>query len=133
MRAEKVIRSLLLANPTISGAVANRIYPVTLPEGTVLPAIVLDHISTVEQPTIDANAPLALVESRISVTVISNDYTTLKTLTDACRVACNFKRGTIASVSVVSVRRALVGPEYKDDELRSYAQPQDFMVLHFES
>ena len=128
MRAEKVIRSLLLANATISGAVANRIYPVTLPEGTVLPAIVLDHISTVEQPTIDANAPLALVESRISVTVISNDYTT-----DACRVACNFKRGTIASVSVVSVRRALVGPEYKDDELRSYAQPQDFMVLHFES
>lgn len=133
MRAEKVIRSLLLANATVSAAVGTRVYPVTLPEGTALPAIVLDHISTVEQPTIDANSPLALVESRISCTVIANDYTTLKTLVDACRVACNFQRGTIASVSVVSVRRALVGPEYKDDELRSYAQPQDFMVLHFET
>lgn len=133
MRAEKAIRSLLLASPTVSGLVANRIYPVTLPDNVSLPALVIDHISTVEQPTIDANAPLALVESRISVTAIANDYPTLKTLIDACRAACNFKRGTIAGVSVVSVRRALVGPEYKDDELRSYAQPQDFMVLHFES
>lgn len=133
MRAEKVIRSLLLANATVSAAVSNRVYPVTLPEGTALPAIVLDHVSTVEQPTIDANSPLGLVESRISVTVISDTYTQLKTLTDACRVACNFARGSIAGVSVVSVRRALVGPEYRDDQLRSFAQPQDFMVLHFES
>lgn len=133
MRAEKVIRALLLANATVSAAVGTRVYPVTLPEGTTLPAIVLDHVSTVEQPTIDANAPLALVESRISVTVISDTYTTLKTLTDACRVACNFQRGSIAGVNVVSVRRALVGPEYKDDQLRSFAQPQDFLVLHFES
>lgn len=133
MRAEKVIRSLLLANATVTAAVGTRVYPVTLPEGTTLPAIVLDHVSTVEQPTIDANAPLALVESRISVTVIADTYTTLKTLTDACRVALNFKRGSIAGVNVVSVRRALVGPEYKDDQLRSFAQPLDFMVLHFES
>lgn len=133
MRAEKVVRSLLLANATVSAAVVNRVFPVTLPEGTVLPAIVLDHVSTVDQPTIDANSPLGLVESRISVTVISETYTQLKTLTDACRVALNFKRGPIAGVSVVSVRRALVGPEYKDDQLRSFAQPQDFMVLHFES
>lgn len=133
MRAEKVIRSLLLANATVSAAVGTRVYPVTLPEGTTLPAIVLDHVSTVEQPTIDANAPYALVESRISVTVIANDYVTLKSLSEACRVALNFQRGSIAGVSVVSVRRALVGPEYKDDELKSYAQPQDYMVLHFES
>jgi hypothetical protein len=133
MRAEKVVRSLLLANATVSGAVANRVYPVTLPEGTALPAIVLDHVSTVEQPTIDANAPFALVESRISVTVISDVYTTMKTLMDACRVALNYKRGSISGVNVVSVRRALVGPEYKDDQLRSFAQSQDFMVLHFES
>lgn len=133
MRAEKVVRNLLTANATVTAAVSSRIYPVTLPEGTALPAIVLDHVSTVEQPTIDANAPFGLVESRISVTVIANDYVTLKTLSDACRVALNFKRGSIAGVSVVSVRRALVGPEYKDDELKSYAQPQDYMVLHFES
>lgn len=133
MRAEKVVRSLLLANATVTASVATRVYPVTLPEGTTLPAIVIDHISTVEQPTIDANAPAQLVESRISVTVMTSDYLTLKNLIDACRVALNFKRGSISGVNVVSIRRALVGPEYKDDALRSYAQPQDFMVLHFES
>lgn len=133
MRAEKVVRSLLAADPTVSAAVGNRIYPVTLPEGVALPAIVLDHISTVEQPTIDANAPFGLVESRISVQVISDSYTTMKSLIEACRLALNFKRGTIAGVVVVSIRRALVGPEYRDDDLKSYAQPQDFMVLHFES
>lgn len=132
MRAEKVVRSLLLANATVTAAVGSRIYPVTLPEGTALPAIVLDHISTVEQPTIDANAPAQLVESRISATVMANDYLTLKSLVDACRIALNFKRGSIEGVSVVSVRRALVGPEYKDDELQNFAQSLDWMVLHFE-
>lgn len=133
MRAEKVVRSLLLANATVTAAVGSRIYPVTLPEGTTLPAIVLDHISTVEQPTIDANAPAQLVESRISATVLTNDYLSLKNLVEACRIALNFKRGTIEGVSVVSVRRALVGPEYKDDELQNFAQSLDWMVLHFES
>ena len=133
MRAEKVVRSLLATDPTVSAAVGNRIYPVTLPEGVALPAIVLDHISTVEQPTIDANAPFGLVESRISVQVISDSYTTMKSLIEACRLALNFKRGSISGVAVVSIRRALVGPEYRDDDLKSYAQPQDFMVLHFES
>ncbi len=133
MRAEKVVRSLLLANASVASAVGTRIYPVTLPDGVALPAIVLDHISTVEQPTIDANAPAQLVESRISATVMTNDYVTLKTLIDACRVALNFQRGVIEGVTVVSVRRALVGPEYRDDELRSYAQAQDWMVLHYES
>lgn len=133
MRAEKVVRALLAADPTVSASVGTRIYPVTLPEGAALPAIVLDHISTVDQPTIDANAPLALVESRISVQVIADSYVTLKSLIEACRTALQFKRGTIAGVSVVTVRRALVGPEYKDDELKSFAQPQDFLVLHFES
>ena len=132
MRAEKVIHNLLMANSAVVAIVSARCGPPPLPSPVTLPALVIEHISTVERTTIDAQSAYGLVEARIEVTALAATYPALKSLVDAVRVACNYKRGTIESVRVETVQRANVGADSWDDVLQAYAQSIDFMVIHQE-
>ena len=133
MRAEKVIHSLLNGAAGVSALVADRIYPSPLPQGVTLPALAVEHISTVDLPTIDAAAPYALVQSRIEVTALAKDYPTQKSLIEAVRQACQFESGVIAGVTVVVVLRDGVGPDLRDDDMQVFSQSIDFRVVYHES
>ena len=132
MRAEKVIRTLLLADTGVTALVAARIYPAQLPQGTALPALIITHISTIELPTLDAQAAYSLMRARIEVTAIASDYATQKNLLEAVRKACNYQRGTIAGVSVASVRRDTLGPDLRNDDMQVFTQTLDFFVTYKE-
>ena len=132
MRAEKVINNLLNAAAGITALVgsgsAARIYPGIVPQDSALPALVVEHISGNELTTLDANAAFGLVQSRIQVTALAKTYPEVKALIEQVRIACNYQRGVIATVRVVSVLRDTVGPDLRDDDMQIYSQSIDFQV-----
>ena len=133
MRAEKVINALLNAASGVTALVANRIYGGgQLPQGTALPAIVVEHVSSNELTTIDANAAFGLMKARIQVTVLAKNYVDQKAVLEQVRIACNYQRGVIATVRVITVLRDTVGPDQRDDDMQVYTQSIDFQVTYQE-
>ena len=128
MRAEKVIRTLLMNASGVTALVSTRCYPPPLPQGVAFPALAVEHISTTPLPTLDASAPYGLVQSRIEVTVLAKDYVTQKSVLEEVRKACDYQRGTIAGVNVASVLRDSVGPDIRDDDMQIFRQSIDFLV-----
>jgi len=128
MSAEKIIRTLLTSAAPVTALVSTRIFPGELPQGTTLPAIGLSHITTVEAPTIDAQAAYTLVQTRVECVALAKTYAEVKTLISAIRAACNFQRGTVAGFTVISVRRDMVGADMRDTDMTVFGQTIDFMV-----
>jgi hypothetical protein len=133
MSAVQVIRSLLTGSATVVAICpAIRIIIGTVPQSTPMPSLSISHISTVAISRIDAQAEYGLVTSRIQVTAMAGNYSAAKALIDASRKACNFGRGELAGVSVVSVVRDTVGPDLSNDEATIHFQTIDFKVAYFE-
>jgi len=132
MRAEKAIRALLMQASAVTSLVGDRCYPGPLPEGCPLPALVVEHVSTVPLPTLDAQAGYGLMQARIQVTGLAANYPAVKTLLDAVVTACNHQRGLIGGVRVASAVRVLIGPDLRDDDRSVFYQSVDFVVIHQE-
>lgn len=128
MRAEKAIRALLMQASAVTTLVGDRCYPGQLPQGCALPALVVEHVSTVDLPTLNAQAGFGLVQTRVQVTVLAATYPQQKSLADAVITACRYQRGVIAGVRVANVVRELVGPDLRDDDRSVFYQSVDFLV-----
>lgn len=128
----KIIRALLVGAAAVTARVsAPSIVAGTVKEGATLPAIGLKEVSSVPVGAIDAQAEYSVVVSRIQVTVMSQAYPDVKAILGLVRRACNFKRGMIADVSVISIERDTVGPDLDDAAGNSF-QSIDFKVTHHE-
>ncbi|MBB2485406.1 DUF3168 domain-containing protein [Mitsuaria sp. WAJ17] len=132
MQAEKAIRALLMQDVAVTALVGDRCYPGELPEGCALPAVVLDHISTLDLETIGAGS-YGLCQSRIEVKVLASSYVQQKSLTAAVLAACRYQRGVIAGVRVAKVARALTGPDLRDSDRGVFYQSTDFHVTFQEA
>lgn len=130
MTAAAVIRSLLVADTAVTAAVPpSRIVAGLLPQGGQLPALAVEEISAVPQPTIDAQA-YALMRSRVQVTVVARNYPEQKAVAAAVRDACQYQHGLIAGVQVASIVMSTTGPDLIDGDAQIYQQPVDFIVIH---
>ena len=133
MKIEAVIRSLLTTDAAVVALVADRVWPVAIPNGLSpdgQPYIVTQVISNVMRPTIDGHHKLNLYQARVQVDCVASSYPELCSLVEKVRLACNFKRGTIATARVTSVTLALEGPQNFDDEQRLFVQPVDFIIIY---
>ncbi|RYF64040.1 MAG: DUF3168 domain-containing protein [Comamonadaceae bacterium] len=134
MSAEKVIVALLKANAGLTALVpVASIYPETVPQGAALPALAYTQVSGVELPNISGRGATTTVNSRIQVSVVTKSYPAKKTILAAVRAACNNRRGLIAGVPVLNVRRELVGPDLDNAELALFSQSVDFRVTFLET
>lgn len=133
MSSTKVIRALLVSDPAVTSLVpAAKVVIGGVKLGTPLPAIGIKQISLVPFGAIDAQAEFALVVSRVQVTVETKDYATMSAVMAAVRKACNYQRGVIAGVSVVSVLRDIEGPDPDENAAEIYDQVIDFKVTYHE-
>ncbi len=133
MSCVKIILHLLNANPSMLAAVpTGKIFAGVIPQGTPLPAVSVMEVSTVEQGHIDAQAPTTIVDSRAQVTVVADTYSAQKHVLDLVRKACNYERGLIKGLQVISVRRLANGPDFNDPDAGFYTQSVDFMVTYHE-
>jgi len=128
----KAIRALLLAD----GAVLARVPVDSIAAGdiqpdAVLPAIGITEVGGAPIGAIDAQAEYSLVTSRVQVTVVAQEYPEVQEVLGLVRRACNFQRGDIAGVDVVSVLRDTVGPDL-EDAAGNPVKSIDFKVTYHE-
>jgi len=125
-----VIRALLVADAAVTAKVpAVRIMAGLLPQGVALPALAIEEISSVPQPTIDAQA-YAIMRTRVQVTVSAGSYPEQKTVAALARAACEYRRGAIADQQVASIVLESTGPDLRDGDAQIFQQPLDFIVIH---
>lgn len=133
MSSVKAIRALLVAAaPVTAICPAGRIMAGVIPQDIALPALSITEVSQVPISRIDAQASHNLVVSRVQVTVMAESYPQVKPLLDAARKACNYQRGIIADVDIVSIVRESVGPDFSNDAASVHFQSIDFKITYHE-
>jgi len=129
MSAVAAIRYLLANNVSLIAAVpAAKIMPGPVPLNTVLPAIGVNEISTVERTAVAIDGADVFTTARVQVTVLAKTYPDQKSILDLVRKACGNTRGTINGVVVDSIISDGAGPDFRDNEAEIYMQSRDFMV-----
>ena len=128
-----VVRYLLANNAALIASVpATNIMAGKIPQGTVLPAISVMHVSTVRRNTVTKEAQV-LCTSRVQVTVMAKTYPSQKALLRLVREALPRTRGTVNGVEVDDILPDIEGPDFGDDTDASICmQSQDFIVTHYE-
>ena len=132
MSAEAAVNALLTAAAGVTALVSTRIYPTIAPEGTAPPLVVVELVSNVREPRIDAASASHLATSRIQLNLVAADYVTIKALREECIAACQFQRGVIGGVTVVAILPDGDGPISYDPGTGLYHQPADLMVTFHE-
>src|ERR1039457_6465591 len=115
------------------------LYPYTtlfrsvIPIDTVLPAIGINHISTIERNTVAMNSAKVMATERVQVTVQAKSYSDQKSILELVRKACSNTRATVNGIEVDSILPEIAGPDLRDDELQIFVQSRDFIVKFTES
>lgn len=123
-----VVRSLLVGDARVTALVSpERIAAGTLPHGTVLPAIALMSIGSVDR-NIPSPGPKRRVTERVQVTVLARAYPEAKTIIAAVRAAAADRMPAIDGLSEVTVHTDSAGPDFLDEETGIHMQTQDFRV-----
>lgn len=132
MSGVKVIRHLLANNaPLIAVVAASKISAGELPQGTVLPAIEVHHVSTNWASEITAQSKYA--SSRVQITVLAANYPQQAQIMDLVRTAVPRTGGTINGVNVDCILRDGAGPDFRDDAAGIFMQVQDYFVKYNDS
>ena len=122
------VRSLLAGDLRVTALVPReRIAAGTLPQGTVLPAIALMSIGSVDR-NILVPGPKRRVTERVQVTVLARAYPEAKAILAAIRAAAADRMPQIDGLSDVTVHTDSAGPDFLDEETGIHMQAQDFRV-----
>ena len=128
------IRSLLANDAAVLAVVpATKIMAGVIPIDTVLPAIGISHISTVERNTVAMDTAQVMATERVQVTVQTKSYADQKSILELVRKACPNTHGTVNGIAVDSILPEIAGPDLRDDELQIFVQSRDFIVKFIES
>ena len=128
------IRSLLANNAAVLAVVpASKIMAGVIPIDTVLPAIGISHISTVERNTVAMDAAQVMATERVQVTVEAWGYADQKSILELVRKACPNTDGTVNGIAADSILPEIAGPDLRDDDLLIFVQSRDFIVKFIES
>lgn len=128
----KSIRALLVGAASIVARVPEaQIIAGDVPVIAPMPALSLKEISSVPIGAIDAQAERSIVVTRVQVMVMAKTYPEVKPLRDLVRRACNFQRGALGDVDVISIERDTIGPDLQD-AAGNHFQSIDFKVTHYE-
>ncbi|MBY8826119.1 hypothetical protein [Sphingomonas colocasiae] len=126
-----VMRALLLASdPLVAKVPADRVVAGDLPKGTVIPAITIEQVSSVDRRPVRM-MPVQRVTDRVQVTVHAQDAVERLKLIGLVRRAAAGKLGDFDLVARVSVQTDGQGPDFTGPtgiKMRA----QDFMVSYNE-
>ena len=78
---ESGLFAMLVADPTVAGSIATRLYPMILPDDVTLPAATYQRISTVTDQTLTSIVSLTTV--RMQFDTWASSYTVAKQIADA--------------------------------------------------
>ncbi len=141
MTLEQAILTALRSDASLAALVGTRVHHVVLPQGSALPAVVFQRVSTVPQHAMGADA--ALTMARIQVTSLANADLTqgavigVLDVASAVKAALRDRRGLLGGASGVSVDRVFYEGDrvtYDDDPDGTYPGvwqvDQDYLVWY---
>lgn len=123
------LRTFLLADGTIAGLVATRIYPSILPQSPTLPAITYSTVSASRQNTMDG--PDGLPSKRIQIDAWSSSFAQAAALSNAIRVRIDGYRGAMGGSTIKGVFADTERQLY-DSEPKLHRMSSDFIIWHDE-
>lgn len=85
MNVEQEIENVLTADVTVAALVVDRVYPVPMPQGVILPAISYQRVATVPHDDLELTQNHEWV--RVQVDSWASNYATAKALAAAVRLA----------------------------------------------
>jgi hypothetical protein len=139
MFLEEAVRTHLAADATLAAQIASRIYPVTMPQGAALPALIYSKISSVPEYTHDGSS--GGVESRLQISCLGTTYAQVKQLSVNVKKAMRPLEQTPAVVGGAGglfVAGAFLENEidiYESndvEQLERFHIPLDYMIQHEE-
>ena len=113
---EQALVSRLLADPTVSGSVGNRIHPQIVPQDSTYPAISYSRISSSPVPVLSGTSGLTF--HRFQVNAWSPSYSTTRTLASGIRSALDGKEATMLLNDI----------DLYDESARLHYCAMDFMI-----
>jgi hypothetical protein len=127
---EQAIFARLTGFPEVSSIVGDRIFPVFLPEKSILPAIVFRRVSTTGAD-LSHSGTSGKLTSEFEVESYAREVSVAKSLAMAVRKAFSGFSGTVAGVKV---HRAAVDNEFDDYDFESglYTIPVQVFLMHDE-
>lgn len=126
-----VVRTLLLGDATVTGYVATRVFPLTLPQKVTFPAITYQRISRLDVGSLEG--PSALARARVQVDVWAKTYDQAAAVGAAVRRRLNGYRGPVAGQEDVQGIRLETNRDEYDAEALLYRHTADFYVWHEEN
>ncbi|MGC4075475.1 MAG: DUF3168 domain-containing protein [Rubrivivax sp.] len=120
------LRAASAVTALVGAGDACRIYPLELPLGTAFPAIVIDYEDDAPIPVLDAQASYGIRQADVSLMLIAKTAPELQALSSACEQACNYQRGSIGGVNVVSIAPGSSTKAAQDSRLELW-----FLTLSF--
>ncbi len=133
MNGVVAVRSLLIAHAPLTTTVpAERIIAGVIPEGSIMPAISLMSVSSIDRNILQPG-PHRHVTERVQVTVLAATYPAAKALLKAVRAAAADQSPSIAGLTAVTVHTDSAGPDFTDSVTALHLQTQDFRVSYLEA
>ncbi len=131
MSIEQITAALLNVSG-VTSIVGSRRAESQLPQGTAMPALVYEAVSSNPVITMNAASGPQLMISRVQVTALAQSPDGVRSILDAVMAALNLKSGTYAGKTVASVVRDIRTRVSKDNEAGVWYAGQDFMVHWYE-
>lgn len=125
----EALRSFVLADAAIAALVADRVYPLTLPQGVTLPAMTYQVVFG-EHPVIH-DGPQGLARARVQFDCWAERYSETVAIAGALRTVLNGYRGAMGAIPdvVAKVAGELDGWE---PDVRAFRKTVDFQIWYVE-
>lgn len=135
MSGVAIMRALMLAHEPLTALVpAARIRIGEIPQGTVLPAVLITSVSGPNEiGTVARNTAYTTVRERVQVTVYAKSYEEQERILMACKLGRGVHKGEHAGFYTNSVIPEGVNPPILPGEDRVYERSRDFMVTFSEA
>lgn len=131
MSAEAIVYAALSGSSVVQAAVGVRVYPLVLPEGDAVPALVYETISSAQllRSLLGSGNP-ALMRAVVRVTCIvaALDFANLGVLSTAVRSVATGYLGTVAGCEGVVVRFAAQSRDAYDESMTLAMRSVDLTV-----
>jgi hypothetical protein len=128
MGIESAIITRLNAVTDITYIVSNRIYADTLPDGSTLPAIVYQLISTIPYSALTEDT--GLFQSRVQFNLIADSKTETISLSEAMKTALQRYKGAVSDITILDARLENIFDQSYDITTDQTARVADFLFIY---
>jgi len=130
---EEGIAAFLIADATIGAVVANRIYPLMIPQGATLPCLTYQRISTPRIVTHQSSGATGdLTNPRFQFDAWGVTQKEVKAISDALRAVLHGKRGAMGGVTIRAAIAENEEPEF-DPDSELYRSRSDYIIWQEEA